>query len=232
MMPDPYVMASGNTIPKPSQVTARFQLDEGAPRKGDVDGAWWPRSRALVTELPDLLETLAPRLGRIAFVAYHPDDWETDDGDTEPGTIAVGGHNVRLESVSATSDGSDAVAVMAADGQCITLALVPLGSSAAHARAVLTGAARPHPTDPREGNAAAAASATAALGDVVDRLNRHNGHPTEQQHTDIARRVHDTAAQFTHSPIQAYVPILVENLVRNQPAATAAQHPSSGSADH
>jgi hypothetical protein len=213
-------------------VTARLRLDEGSPRKGDVDGAWWPRSRALAIELPNLLETLAPRLGRIALVAYHPDDW-----DTEPAAIAVDGHTVRLESLSATSDGSDAVAVMAADGQCITLALVAPDSGDAHAHAMLTAAARPHPKDdpkdPHSENTGAAASTTTrALGDVVDRLNRHSGSPTEQQHTDIARRVHDTAAQFTHSPIQAYVPILVENLVRNQLAAAAAQHPPSGSADH
>jgi Family of unknown function (DUF5994) len=43
---------------------------------GQVDGAWWPRSRDLALELRALLAVLAVRLGRIERVTYHLGDWD------------------------------------------------------------------------------------------------------------------------------------------------------------
>jgi hypothetical protein len=43
---------------------------------GQVDGAWWPRSRDLALELRALLPVLAVRLGRIERVTYHLGDWD------------------------------------------------------------------------------------------------------------------------------------------------------------
>jgi uncharacterized protein DUF5994 len=43
---------------------------------GQVDGAWWPRSRDLVVELGALLPVLAVRLGRIERVTHHLGDWD------------------------------------------------------------------------------------------------------------------------------------------------------------
>ena len=41
----------------------------------DVGGEWWPRSRDLGTELPDLLAVLADRLGGVERVVYDPAAW-------------------------------------------------------------------------------------------------------------------------------------------------------------
>ena len=41
------------------------ELKRKAPTSGHVDGAWWPHSDDLSTELPDLLTVLAVRLGII-----------------------------------------------------------------------------------------------------------------------------------------------------------------------
>jgi hypothetical protein len=42
-----------------------------------LDGAWWPRSRSLRTELPALIAALSQRGVRVSRVTYHPDSWET-----------------------------------------------------------------------------------------------------------------------------------------------------------
>ncbi|MDR3662101.1 MAG: DUF5994 family protein, partial [Mycobacterium sp.] len=36
-----------------------------------LDGAWWPRSTQLATELPGLITGLSDRLGQIDLVGYH-----------------------------------------------------------------------------------------------------------------------------------------------------------------
>ncbi|WP_231982872.1 DUF5994 family protein, partial [Nocardia sp. 852002-20019_SCH5090214] len=40
-----------------------------------IDGAWWPRSTDLATELPELLAALATRLGPVDRIVYDPDSW-------------------------------------------------------------------------------------------------------------------------------------------------------------
>lgn len=45
--------------------TPRLRLKPKAPQSGYVDGAWWPHSDDLRSELPDLLAVLSVRLGRI-----------------------------------------------------------------------------------------------------------------------------------------------------------------------
>jgi hypothetical protein len=52
------------------------RLKPKAPQSGYVDGAWWPHSDDLTTELPDLLAVLSVRLGRIDRVLYKFSDWE------------------------------------------------------------------------------------------------------------------------------------------------------------
>lgn len=124
--------------------------------------------------------------------------------------------------------------MIAADGQCVTLALMAPDTTEARAHETLTVAARPHQDDIDEdiheaidggigGEIASAATAatTRALDDLADRLIRHTEPRTEMRAADIAGWVRDAATQFTYAPIQTYVPILVENIVRNQLAAAA-----------
>jgi hypothetical protein len=53
----------------------RLRLKPNAAPTGYVDGAWWPRSRDLSSELPSLLAELAVRLGRIERVSYNLTAW-------------------------------------------------------------------------------------------------------------------------------------------------------------
>lgn len=68
----------------------RLELDVGGP--GAVDGCWWPHSRDLTWELPDLLAMLVPRLGPIHRVIYHLDEWAT-----APRRLDFGGQRIRLD---------------------------------------------------------------------------------------------------------------------------------------
>ena len=78
--------------PTPPEHTPRLRLKPKAPETGYVDGAWWPRSDDLTTELPDLLAVLSVRLGPISRVLYKLTDWAK-----APAKLATGGRAVRLD---------------------------------------------------------------------------------------------------------------------------------------
>lgn len=76
----------------PPERTPRLRLKPKAPVSGHVDGAWQPRTDTLTEELPDLLSVLSVRLGPIARVIYHVDEWAK-----APAKFATGGRMVRLD---------------------------------------------------------------------------------------------------------------------------------------
>lgn len=82
--------ASGADYAGPDR-TPRLRLKPKAPRTGHVDGAWWPHSDNLVTELPDLLAVLSVRLGPIDRVTYNHAEWAA-----APDRLLTGGQAVRL----------------------------------------------------------------------------------------------------------------------------------------
>jgi hypothetical protein len=71
--------------------TPRLRLKPKAPETGYVDGAWWPHSTDLTTELPDLLSVLSVRLGPIGRVIYNVNEWAEP-----PARIVADGRTVRL----------------------------------------------------------------------------------------------------------------------------------------
>jgi hypothetical protein len=71
--------------------TPRLRLKPKAPISGYVDGAWWPHSDDLTTELPDLLAVLSVRLGPIGRVIYNINEWAQP-----PRKLIIGGRVVRL----------------------------------------------------------------------------------------------------------------------------------------
>jgi uncharacterized protein DUF5994 len=72
--------------------TPRLRLKTKAPISGHVDGAWWPRTNELTTELPDLLAVLSVRLGSVDQVLYNLAEWAA-----MPKRIVTGGRAVRLD---------------------------------------------------------------------------------------------------------------------------------------
>ena len=96
---------------------------------GQVDGAWWPRSRDLVLELRALLPVLAVRLGRIERVTYHLGDW-----DAAARKIVVDGSVVRIGGFRSQRPGTLDVL---AERHRVTLLILPPGASPGPAHRVL-----------------------------------------------------------------------------------------------
>jgi hypothetical protein len=76
----------------------RLRLKPAHRTCGSVQGAWWPRTDQLHTELPLLLAALAPRMGYADRVIYDETSWA-------PATLrmAFRGRSILLEGSSTTS---------------------------------------------------------------------------------------------------------------------------------
>ncbi|MFC0842898.1 DUF5994 family protein [Streptomyces noboritoensis] len=70
--------------------TARLALKPANTARGLLDGAWWPRSRDLLSELPALIDVLDPTWARITRIAVNPRHWPVI-----PRKIPVHGHVVK-----------------------------------------------------------------------------------------------------------------------------------------
>ncbi|GAX56159.1 DUF5994 family protein [Streptomyces olivochromogenes] len=77
--------------PPPAGPVARLRLapHSAVPRR--IDGAWWPRSRNLLVELPLLIGALPRDWGQINGVTVNAEMWSAS-----PGRILVANHVVRL----------------------------------------------------------------------------------------------------------------------------------------
>ncbi|MFD4196279.1 DUF5994 family protein [Amycolatopsis thermoflava] len=121
---------TADTATEQSRLSLRMTLKPEAPTTGQVDGAWWPRSRDLSAELPALLAALAIRLGAVERSTYHLDDW-----DPATRTLATGGHRVRLEGFRSQRPGT--VALVGTRMRRLTLLVVPPEAPAATAARAL-----------------------------------------------------------------------------------------------
>ncbi|MFI1678533.1 DUF5994 family protein [Streptomyces sp. NPDC020607] len=82
------------SLPHPEPVAApaaRVALKDDGASRGLLDGAWWPRSRDLLSELAALIDVLDPLWGRITRVAVNPKYWPII-----PRRVPVDGHIVRV----------------------------------------------------------------------------------------------------------------------------------------
>lgn len=110
---------------------------------GHVQGAWWPRSTRLTTELPSLLAALALRYGPIDRVRFHESDWSRT-----PRRIRVLNTNVLLD----PQESPHLVTVFGPEFGRLTLLVVP-----------------PY-TDPSDAYAAVIAAASADNASTPDQL--------------------------------------------------------------
>ncbi len=115
------------SVPETAQVAAdaaplRLTLKSTAPITGYVDGGWWPRSRDLGAEAPDLARAVMLRLGPVREIAYALDAWEA----APPRTVidaTTGGRRVRL--VGFASQDPSVVLVTGTSGRTLGLLVVP-----------------------------------------------------------------------------------------------------------
>ena len=89
-----------------------------APGQDRLDGAWWPYSRDLESEMSDLVQQFPPAHGRISRAVYSLPDW-----DTAPRELVAG---QRVITVGASpSDDTHVLIVQLSDGRRLTLLVVP-----------------------------------------------------------------------------------------------------------
>ncbi len=184
----------------------RLQLMPYRPESEHIDGTWWPRSKRLVEELPGLMTSVSDRIGEVVMVGYRRDGWF----DTPPVT-EINGHTIEL--LGFTSDEPASVIAVGDDGRHITLQVIPPDAGEQVARRALDETKRRADA----GGAAAGSSAVArSVGDVADKLARHEGRNDEQRTLQIKQWCEKAARQFVDAPVQNFVPILVEHIVRNR----------------
>ncbi|WP_293307060.1 DUF5994 family protein [Mycolicibacterium sp.] len=106
----------------PPERTPRLRLKAKAPQTGYVDGAWWPHSDSLPTELPDLLAVLSVRLGPIDRVLYNVGEWSAS-----PARLVIGDRSVRLDGYR--NQPPHSIEILGLDRSRITLLVVPPSTS-------------------------------------------------------------------------------------------------------
>jgi hypothetical protein len=164
--------------------TPRLRLKAKAPQSGYVDGAWWPHSDDLTTELPDLLAVLSVRLRRVDRVLYHLKAWAP-----APRKLVVGGRAVRLDGYQLQP--INTIEVLGLDGDCdpLTLLVIPPYTDATDAHTTMMTAAEPH---------------NAATVDGLLRISRRDRDARTQAAT--ARERWESEGGTTASPALALLP--------------------------
>lgn len=117
--------------------TPRLRLKAKAPETGYVDGAWWPRSDDLATELPDLLAVLSVRLGPIDRVLYNMNEWGSGAA-----RLAMGDRAVRLDGYR--HQPVNTIEVLGLDRSRIALLVVPPRTDPDQAHTTMMAAAEPN----------------------------------------------------------------------------------------
>jgi hypothetical protein len=138
MMSGPHlriVTPTASMATEPPRQTLRLKLKPKAPATGYVDGAWWPRSRDLSTELPALLAVLAIRLGGVQRVSYNLGTW-----DAAPRRLDIEGRQLPLGGFHAQHPHT--VDVIGANGARLTLLVLPPGTDPVAAHRTLITASR------------------------------------------------------------------------------------------
>jgi hypothetical protein len=116
--------------------TPRLRLKPKAPRSGYVDGAWWPRSDDLMTELADLIGVMLFRLGVVDRVTYHLDEWTR-----APAELATDGRAVHLDGYHRHPPNT--VEILDTNRNKVVLLVVPWHTDPDHAHAIVMAAAAP-----------------------------------------------------------------------------------------
>ncbi|WP_217560301.1 DUF5994 family protein [Streptomyces sp. GbtcB6] len=129
--------------------TAVLRMETTPKRTGTFDGAWWPRSRHLESQLSELLAALTARLGPLTRVGLDAGAW-----DERPGHLVVEGRAVRIDWAVVADD----TMIVTRGGQDHFLFLViPPQTAPSRARAAMAMAVR-------DENSASAGRILAATG--------------------------------------------------------------------
>jgi len=121
---------------RPAIASLRLRLKPAHRTCGSVQGAWWPRTDQLHTELPPLLAALAPRVGSVDRVIYDETGWA-------PAALSMEfrGRSIILEGSSTTSTN---VVSLIGEGFCrLVLLVVPPYTNPTRAYTAVMTASKP-----------------------------------------------------------------------------------------
>ncbi|MEE1783985.1 DUF5994 family protein [Streptomyces sp. SP17BM10] len=141
------------TAPEPA---TRLSLTPSDVRRGRLDGAWWPRSRDLLLEVPSLAAALDGPWGRVTRITVNPAQWPVI-----PRRIPVTGHIVHAGWFTTEQD-EHTIAVFSYAPRRLTLLVVPPETDATDAARLMAAAADPANTGPASALLAAQTSGGAA----------------------------------------------------------------------
>ncbi|MFD9358354.1 DUF5994 family protein [Streptomyces sp. NPDC060031] len=113
---------------------ALLRLETTHSRQGVLDGAWWPRSRNVATELPALITALTVHLGPITRVGLDACAWQDI-----PTRLVIDDQVVHLDSDPV---GDDTVLITRGDNDHFALLVVPPDTAADAARVAMARAVR------------------------------------------------------------------------------------------
>jgi hypothetical protein len=113
--------------------TLRLQLKPAHRSCGFVQGAWWPRSTELTSELPSLLAALRLRVGSTDRVHFHESNWS-------PAPLSIRDHGDQII-LCADQEGPNIVSLFGPRFGRLELLVVPPHTDPAHAYDAVTTAA-------------------------------------------------------------------------------------------
>ncbi|WP_327736536.1 DUF5994 family protein [Streptomyces nojiriensis] len=113
---------------------AVLRLETTRSREGLLDGAWWPRTRDIATELPALISVLTGHLGPINRVGVDASAWND-----LPARLVIDGQVVHLDSDPV---GDDTVLITRGHNDHFALLVVPPDTTADAAREAMARAVR------------------------------------------------------------------------------------------
>ncbi|HSE69648.1 MAG TPA: DUF5994 family protein [Nocardioidaceae bacterium] len=123
------------TTSNETRVPLRLRLSPAAGR-GALDGAWWPQSRDLETELADLVDHYPVTAGRVVRAVYSRPDWSST-----PRRVAVKTGAVKTGSYP--QDDSHRIMLGMSGREIVQLLVVPPDTAPERASAVMRVAATP-----------------------------------------------------------------------------------------
>jgi uncharacterized protein DUF5994 len=109
--------------------SARLSLAPAGSVPGLLDGAWWPRSRDLLREIPTLTNALDACWGRITHVTVNPAHWPVI-----PRKVPVTGHTVHVGWFADEQDPNKVILLSYTVGRLDLLVIPPETEPSAAAR--------------------------------------------------------------------------------------------------
>ncbi|WP_327067735.1 DUF5994 family protein [Kitasatospora sp. NBC_01250] len=127
------------TTPSPSgpwpvadALLPRLELEPTMSREGVFDGAWWPRSNHVATELPDLITALGAHVGPVVRVGLDTSAW-----DGVPRSVMVDGLMIKINWFAGSAA---TISVTRGFQDHFLLLVVPPGTDPTAAAAAMAGA--------------------------------------------------------------------------------------------